>query len=291
MFKFDPGGEPVATAFRTIALSQIDEILSDLEASQADPAKVIHEARRRSKKLRGLLRLVRPAFADFSKENTALRDAAALLSHLRDADVLRHTIGALAEHAGEDADRLRAIAERLASDRSRQSEAEVKLREFRTALVAIRERAVDWDADAGGIKPLIAGLERTYRSGHERMEKAARTRGPTDLHEWRKATKYHSHHVDLLKRAAPEVIGGELDLVERLATTLGEHHDLSVLAGAMAADPRRFGDGPDIAALSAACVARMPRIEDEALELGRQIYAERPGALARRFRAYWLGAA
>lgn len=290
MFKLDPGGEPVATAFRTIALSQIDEILSDLDDPQADPAKVIHEARRRSKKLRGLLRLVRPAFADYANENAALRDAAALLSHLRDADVLRHTIAALAEHAGADADRLRAIAERLASDGSRQSEAQAKLRDFRMALVAIRERAATWTADAEGIKPLIAGLERTYRDGRERMEKAARTRAPTDLHEWRKAAKYHSHHLDLLKRAAPDKLGGELDLAEQLATTLGEHHDLSVLAGAMAADPRRFGEGPDIAALSAACVARMPQIEDEALELGRQIYAERPQALARRFRAYWDGA-
>jgi CHAD domain-containing protein len=291
MFKFDPVGEPVATALRTIALSQIDEILRDLDAPDADTAKVIHEARRRSKKLRGLLRLVRPAFRDFSKENAALRDAAALLSHLRDADVLKHTIGALAEHAGVDADRLRSIAERLWADGSRQDEAQAKLREFRTALVAIRERASNWVVDTEGVKPLIAGLERTYRKGRKNMDNAARTRAAADFHEWRKSAKYHSHHLDLLKRAAPEVLGGELELAERLATTLGEHHDLSVLAQAMTGDARRFAEGADIAALSAACVARMPQIEDEALQLGRQIYAERPAALARRIRVYWEGAA
>jgi CHAD domain-containing protein len=291
MFKFDPGGEPVATAFRTIALSQIDEILSDLDAPDGSPPETIHEARRRCKKLRGLLRLVRPAFSDFGKENVALRDAAAQLSHLRDADVLKHTIGALSEHAGGDADRLRAIATRLNADDSRQREAAARLREFRTALVAIRERATGWIAEADTVKPFIAGLERTYREGRADMEKAARTRAPANLHEWRKAAKYHSHHVDLLKRAAPEVLDPELDLAERLATILGEHHDLSVLADAVAADPPRFGDAADVAALSAASAARMPQIEDEAFELGRQIYAERPKAIARRFRAYWDGAA
>ena len=173
MFKFDPGGEPVASALRTIALSQIDEILSDLDGPDGDLANIIHEARRRAKKLRGLLRLVRPAFSDFSKENASLRDAAALLSHLRDADVLKHMIGALAEHAGADADRLRAIAERLGADDSRQGEAEAKLRQFRVALATIRERAESWSADPDGIKPLLAGLERTYRNGRKRMEKAA----------------------------------------------------------------------------------------------------------------------
>ena len=290
MFKFDPGGEPVATAFRTIALSQIDEILGDLDAPDINSPDVIHEARRRCKKLRGLLRLMRPAFPEFSKENAALRDAAAQLSHLRDADVLRHTIAALADHAGQDAERVRAIAERINADAPGHDPAD-KLREFRTALAAIRERAANWRPEANGIKALIAGLERTYREGRADMEKAARTRAAADLHEWRKAAKYHSHHVDLLKRAAPEVLDPELDVAERLATTLGEHHDLSVLADAMAADPRRFGDATDIAALSAACITRMPQIEDEALELGRQIYAERPKAIARRFRAYWDGAA
>jgi CHAD domain-containing protein len=291
MYKFDPRGEPVATAFRSIALSQIDEILGELDRADAGRAQLIHEARRRSKKLRGLLRLVRPAFSDFAKENAALRDAAALLSHLRDADVLRHTIGALAEHAGADADRLQAIAQRLDEGSSQQDEAEAKLREFNQALTAIRERAASWCIDADGPRPLIGGLRRTYASGGHRMHKAARTRAPVDLHEWRKAAKYHSHHVDLLKRAAPEVLGPELDLAERLATCLGEHHDLSVLTQAMDAQPERFGDGTDVVALRTACGAQMHLIEDEAFQLGRQVYAERPKALARRFRAYWDGAA
>src|ERR1700761_6944167 len=97
MYKFDPAGEPVEAAFRAIALSQLDEALSDLDKGDSDGRSVVHEARRRCKKLRGLLRLVRPALPDFATENAAVRDAAALLSHLRDAEVLQHTVADLAK--------------------------------------------------------------------------------------------------------------------------------------------------------------------------------------------------
>ena len=97
MYKFDPNGKSVEGTFRAIALSQLDEALADLRNGGSHGRSVLHEARRRCKKLRGLLRLVRPAFADFARENAAVRDAAALLSHLRDAEVLQHTVLDLAK--------------------------------------------------------------------------------------------------------------------------------------------------------------------------------------------------
>ena len=84
MYKFDPNGDPPETAFRAIALDQLGEALSDLDRPDSSGRPAVHEGRRRTKKLRGLLRLVRAGFADFGRENRALRDAAALLSHLRD---------------------------------------------------------------------------------------------------------------------------------------------------------------------------------------------------------------
>ena len=97
MYKFDPRGEPPETAFRAIAIDQLDETLADLDRPDRAHRSVVHEARRRCKKLRGLLRLVRPGFADFDRENTAIRDAAALLSHLRDSEVMHETFHELSE--------------------------------------------------------------------------------------------------------------------------------------------------------------------------------------------------
>ena len=96
MYKFDPKGEAPDAAFRAIAIDQLDEALSDLDTPDSSDRSAVHEARRRTKKLRGLLRLVRAGFDDFDQENVALRDAAGVLSHLRDREVQHETLAALA---------------------------------------------------------------------------------------------------------------------------------------------------------------------------------------------------
>ena len=112
MYKFDPKGDPVDSCFRAIAVDQLDEALADLATPEGHGRSVVHEARRRCKKLRGLLRLVRPAFPEFARENAAIRDAAALLSHLRDAEVLRQTVADLGK--AHDNEAVKRIGARLA---------------------------------------------------------------------------------------------------------------------------------------------------------------------------------
>src|SRR4051794_11864935 len=107
MYKFAPD-EPVEKRFRDIALSQIDAALEAIDRPDEGGRSAVHEVRRRCKKLRGLLRLVRPAFDQFGHENGAIRDAAATLSSARDAEVQRLTIISLAE-GSDDAELLAAI--------------------------------------------------------------------------------------------------------------------------------------------------------------------------------------
>ena len=66
----------------------------------------VHEARKSFKKVRALLRLVRPVIPaqHYRQENTACRDAARPLTEVRDAKVLIETLDQLAQHF---ADRIR----------------------------------------------------------------------------------------------------------------------------------------------------------------------------------------
>ncbi len=288
MYKFDPNAESVEAAFRAVALSQLDEALADLDPGKADGRSVVHEARRRCKKLRGLLRLVRPAFTDYIRENTAIRDAAALLSHLRDAEVLHHTVDDLYKRGGTPA--LQRVDERLAAAPAPDLDPQ-KLGEFRDRLRDVQERAAGWTLTRAGSAAIIPGLRRTYRGGRRSMAKARRTGGPIDFHEWRKLNKYHGFHVDLLKKLAPDLLADDLRVIEQLSDLLGQHHDLTVLGDAAAQDPDRFGVADDIAELQHAIGVRRAEIEQQAFALGRQILAERPEALARRFAQYWTSAA
>jgi CHAD domain-containing protein len=287
MYQFDPKSSAVEETFRDIALSQLDEALEALTSSASEKRSVVHEARRRCKKLRGLLRLVRPAFPGFEMENAAIRDAAALLSHLRDAEVLHETVGKLAESSGSEA--VARVAAHLSAEPLPEPPPD-KITEFRLRLLAVRERATEWTLRKDKPGVLLSGLRTTYKQDRERMGKALASGDPTDFHDWRKAQKAHGFHVDLLRRAAPDVLEADLKTLDKLSEALGVHHDLAVLLHAVDADPARFGSDDDVDVLRAAIDARRKEIEDKAASLGRQLLAEKPRALAERFARYWKGA-
>src|SRR5688500_9285561 len=203
MYQFDPKSSAVEETFRHVALSQIDEALQKLASTDAEKRSTVHEARRRCKKLRGLLRLVRPAFPAFEMENAALRDAAALLSHLRDAEVLHDTVASLAESSGSEA--VARVSERLKAEPLPEPPPD-KLTEFRLRLLAVRERAATWTLRKDNSTVLLQGLRETYRQDRTRMAKALASGDPVDFHDWRKAQKAHGFHVDLLRKAAPDVL-------------------------------------------------------------------------------------
>jgi hypothetical protein len=284
MYKFEPTGGPVDAAFRDIALSQLDEAVREVSRGDGEGRSIVHEARRRCKKLRGLLRLVRRSFPDFAKENAAIRDAAALLSHLRDAEVLRQTVGDLANWRKGEA--LERIGQKLAGEADVGDPTE-KTAEFRERLREVRDRAATWSLVETGCDALIPGLMATYRSARRRMAKARETGIAADFHEWRKANKNHGFHIDLLKKAAPDLLVDDLRSVDQLSTLLGVQHDLTVLKDAIEEGPDRFGDEADLHILREVIIARKEAIQADAFKLGRQVFAERPRAVAQRFTSYW----
>ena len=63
------------------------------------------------------------------------------------------------------------------------------------------------------------------------MKKARKTSTPECLHEWRKQVKTHWYHAQLLKPIWPQFMKPYANTLEELSHTLGDHHDLQVLAG------------------------------------------------------------
>ena len=288
MYTFDPKSSAIEETFRSVALSQIDEALRALASTDVEQRSLVHEARRRCKKLRGLLRLVRSGFPEFQMESAALRDAAALLSDLRDREVLRETVAGLSEGSGNDG--LQPVLQRLMSAPSAEPVQE-KLSEFRLRLLAVRERATEWTLRKDKPAVLMRGLRKTYKQDRKRMARALASGDARDFHGWRKAHKAHGFHVDLLRKTAPDVLDADLQAIESLSDLLGVHHDLAVLLHAVDIEARRLGSGEDVAALRGAIHTRRKDIEERAVALGRQLLAERPRALAERFARYWKTAA
>lgn len=286
MYKFDPAGDPPKTAFSSIAINQIDEALEDLDAPDNNQRSVVHEARRRTKMLRGLLRMVQPGFDAFESEDSALRAAANLLSHLRDREVLHETLEALGDWQRS------ALLERLirVTEAAAPPDHSAALAEFRERLTNIRGRAQRWQLTPSGFETLVAGLRQTYRSARRHMTLARRLPTPDRFHDWRKSNKNHGFHIDLLRKAAPAVLDSHLEVVDEVSSILGQHHDLAVLRESAFAQ-RLPLDGPtELSELIALISGRVGELERDAFELGRQVYAESPRAIGRRISSYWRSA-
>jgi len=291
-FQFDD--RSVEAGLRRIALDQIDRALAEIDDPALEPHATVHQVRKRCKKLRGLVRLVRPAFGGYKAENAAARDAARALSGLRDTEALIEAYDALVARYGEEVDR-RAFAPVRRRLTLRQQEAadgadvERALAAVRDDMAAARERAAGWRLDEveNGFDALAGGLAKTYRRARKAMAGAREAPTEETVHEWRKRAKYHWYHARLLAPMWPGPMRAHRDAAKRLSDMLGDHHDLAVLRRTVAGDRAAFGPAAAVTRFERLAARRQGELEAEGFALGARLLAEPPKALARRWGAYW----
>ncbi|MFW5655749.1 MAG: CHAD domain-containing protein [Roseicyclus sp.] len=282
----------VQDALRRIADEQIGRALAELAEDGTDFAGMVHQVRKRCKKLRGLLRLVRPAFDAYATENASFRDAARRISGIRDARTLIETYDAVAEHFAEAIDRrafapIRARLTRDAAAVRDDPDTIDRLAVFRTEMEAARGRAAGWRLEADGFDAVSGGLGRTYARARSRMQDAWAAPDVAAMHEWRKRVKYHWYHARLLREIHPDMMAPHVAAMDELSELLGDHHDLAVLDARLAEGAGEFGPKTDVAAFRALVGQRMEALEDAAFSRGRLVLAERKKALVKRWGAYW----
>ena len=282
----------VQDAVRRIADEQLDRALREIERGERDFAERVHQVRKRCKKLRGLIRLVRPAFDGYAAENRAIRDAARRVSDLRDADTLIATYDAVAGHFADQIDRrafapIRARLTRDARGLRDDPTTPARIEDVRRALEAARERAATWTLDESGFAAVAGGLGKTYGRARARM-RTARSNGEDEaMHAWRKRVKYHWYHARLLGDIFPAMLDAQAQVADDLSDLLGDHHDLVVLDARLREAPGDFGTATDLDAFRALLRERKDRLAAEAFGLGRLLLAERRGALVARWGRYW----
>ena len=75
-YRFSVTDRSVQAGVRRIACEQIDKAIAEIENTELPLDETIFQIRKRCKKIRGLLRLVRPSFDGYARENAIFRDAA-----------------------------------------------------------------------------------------------------------------------------------------------------------------------------------------------------------------------
>ncbi|WP_405237240.1 CHAD domain-containing protein [Lentisalinibacter orientalis] len=273
---------------KRVASEQVAKAIEDLEGADDDLHEAVHEFRKRCKKIRGLIRLVRPGFPDYSTENAWFRDLAGELSALRDATSMQESVAALVKHYADDldADAYGGIGEWLGRRRetlTEERDAREKVDVIRAELPEALARIEGWRLDSAGADALEAGLAKTYKRARRAMAVAADDGTSRDFHEWRKRVKYHRYHLRLLTPIWPKVTKARYKETKHLSDLLGDDHDLAVLRATL--EEEAGGAADERAALIALSRRRSAELRAQAWSLGRRLFIEEPDRYAERMRA------
>jgi CHAD domain-containing protein len=278
-----------------------DPIEDDRTGSHsADPAELVHEARKAIKRMRALARLLRNELGEreFSRVNGSLRSAGRRLAGTRDADVRLATLHELIERHpralapsrgpstgnGQGHEGIRRLEEQLQHECLRNSQPS-DIDEVLADIATMRDQLARWSLVDIDFDTLSPGLRRVYREGRHRYKRCASEQraDEQDVHDWRKRVKSLYYALDML--GAKKAKGARRDArrADRLGDLLGSEHDLWMLCAYVEEHPETFGT--DMAAkdeLLKRIEQRRRRLRKRALSLGARLYKRKPGKFTRR---------
>jgi CHAD domain-containing protein len=286
--------QPLPDEVRRIVAGEIESATEALAAKRAkNRDEAIHEARKSVKKIRALLRLVRPGLGKwFRRENIRYRNIGQTLSQLRDAGAKIETFDSLKAKYKDQWSKHNLDSVRRALIRNkREAERALNMVEA-TAQVAEALRSAgkhvkSWPLDDDGFSAIAEGLERTFRDSRQAMKAALIHPAPDKLHEWRKRVKDHWYHVRLLEDLWTPVLREYEKSLKQLETWLGDDHNLVMLRDDIDRDPAAFGKDADVALFLALIDSYRKELRERAFELGKSVYDEKPKEYARRIKRIW----
>lgn len=303
MSKTVHGGSAAPVASEVAPLATLDTLGEALmqaagEAKSAlavaDPVKAVHELRKAFKRLRALLRLVRPETCGREDAATAralrrqLGEAARRLSGARDMAARREALDDLAAK-GLLTPALRRTAGRalLGTNPEAGDDGLAAHREELTALIAASEAAASRLNGQNTIPRLLRVMTGEYALARKLGGKTDPDL-PESLHDLRKAVVAHRYQMALVTQAWPAVGRvWEIEL-QRLREKLGKFQDLAVLLEPLVQEVPEGRAAPVWStSLADAGRARQLRLVASAQRLHARLFAEKPRAFRRRLAAYF----
>lgn len=172
--------ESLPAGIKRIATEQIDRALTQLTEAPEGKDEAVHDARKRFKKVRAVLRLVRGEIGQdvYKKENICYRDAGRRLSNVRDSVVMIETLDELTEYFGDQllddafAGVRKALINAHKAAKQRILEQENTPEEVIETIQNARPRVAQWPIENNDFWALADGLHRVYKRGYNRMAEA-----------------------------------------------------------------------------------------------------------------------
>jgi CHAD domain-containing protein len=278
-----------------IVNEQIDRAVAELTDKSLEPLVAIHQARKRIKKIRAVIRLVRKEMGDFySYENLLFRDMGRKLADIRDAQAALETFEKLGQRfpahfmPGAYARARIGLKKHRQTTIGNKSYLEKLISEVVDALQYTRKRLVFWPLTTDHFSAMDMGYRKTYRGGRRLFNQALlQAASPENLHELRKAVKYHWYHSRLLCKIHSKCMSRYNTSVKKMADLLGEHHDMALLHSMLLKHPERYGTYHEIMALLELIDRRKKELWEQTKPLGNLIFLEKPRIIEKRMLEKW----
>lgn len=286
--------EPVTPGLRRLVKALLIRAGEELSSSTLDRDKAIHNTRKSCKRIRAVLRLLRPVVGDtvYRVENAWFRDTGQLLAGARDAAVLISALDALSTPAVSFPQLRARLVARYTAGQQQQSQDTGTIPTVINRLQLAQQRWDDWSWPVAELDVLAGSLAAVYRRGHAAMLAAYAQGSPHLFHDWRKQVKYLWHGVEVLQGAWSPVLPELTAQLHLLSDYLGDDHDLFVLQqvaqAETEADTAQASALPaEMAPLGQRIAQRQAELRALAYSLGQRIYAESPYAFGQRLTVYW----
>jgi CHAD domain-containing protein len=284
--------ESVADGVRRIAMDQLDRAIASVAQPVGDADAVVHDVRRRCKRVRAVVRLVRTSLVGFNEHDDWLRDTASLLSGARDAAVLPATHAVVVAAAD-----LVGVAEAMHVFESLRQPCETTeltldlqgaaLETVKLRLLKLCKAVECWRLEISGFDAMGKGLRTTYARARNAMRKAQRSSSTADCHQWRKRVKYHAFHIRLLRDVWPRAMHARVAAADELGDLLGQVHDFAVYRAAIDAAPTNPSTEHAAEALREAAALLGEDLLAQCWPLGQRLFALAPTTFVDELETYW----
>jgi CHAD domain-containing protein len=279
-------------SLRTGLLRVVDELIGSLTTNQSHLSgngEDIHLVRTTIKRLRALLRLIRPAIdpAFFNHENDRLRTAAGLLSFARDAEVACRTLKTLPVSNETDQEAVRSVLSGLETPAQQPKDIQETMAEVNRRLEQARLNFHRLKLRGSDQEILEAGLRAVYRQGRQRMKIAITQDQANAFHRWRIRAKNLYYELQFLESVWPKRIDRIVSRLSDLEDQIGRDHDAAVLRAWLKKQPGTFGGGETVHRVVACLDDQTRTLRQKVVPLGLKIWRQKPRRFAQKIVRHW----
>ena len=287
--------ESVSAGSRRIVDELIKSAIACIKQPSTDREEDLHQVRLAIKRLRAILRLLRPLVSKtfFKRENARLRSAARRLARLRDLAVARRTLEQVTDKLASHSQNAAVqevfeifLAQTPASSRY-DEDRESALRLAARALAQTRRAFHALSLPDRGWKTIEPGLKKMYRQNRTWMKCASSSDKDEDFHEWRKRVKYYFYLLKMLTPIWPSRLGKTVKHLDCLQDKLGKDHDLAVLKSFLVKHLSNLGYRTPVGQVVQYLKKRSAKLRKQSMALGKILFDDKPGQRMKALRKRW----